>query len=181
MGAQKINWNKAYSWYIEDYTRSYSDVAREFKVTKRAVERKATKVLPDGSKNTWAMRRRLLGENAEKMTEQDYKKSVPARNEQHLLQYRNLQVVISTRIAMLAQEGKEYINPENGQRIRIPSFDASELAGLARALKTAIDGERIIMGLSTSISATKPEIEEGVGKGWGELLALAMKQSEDSA
>lgn len=182
MATQKVNWNKAYAWFIEDATRSYSDVAKEFNVTKRAVERQASKVSPDGSKTTWAMRRRLLGEKAEKKTEQDYKKSAAARNEQHLLQYRNLQIVISSRVAEISKQGKELIDPKTGERIRISSVDASELASLARGLKTAIDGERVALGLSTSVASTKPESEEGVGKGWGELLALAtsrVKETED--
>ena len=125
------------------------------------------------------MRRRLLGEKAGKKTEQDYKKSATARNEQHLMQYRNLQIVISSMIAEIAQEGKILVDPTTGERIRVSSVDASQLASLARALKTAIDGERVIMGLPTSVSAAKPESEEGIGKGWGELLALAISRKEE--
>jgi hypothetical protein len=179
VATQKVDWNKAYTWFIEDATRSYMDVAKKFNVTKRAVERQAAKVSPDGSKTTWAMRRRLLGEKADKKTEQDHKKSAVARNEQHLMQYRNLQIVISSLIAEIAQQGKVLIDPTTGERIRVSSVDASQLASLARALKTAIDGERVIMGLSTSVSAVKPESEDGFGKGWGDLLALAVDRTKD--
>jgi transposase len=163
----KIDWQKAYQWFIADARRSYADVAEEFGVSKQSVERNARATTEQGELVTWAKRRQLLGENAKKQAEDEYKKSVPARNEQHLLQYRNLQIIISTKVSYIASQSK------------IHETDASQLLSLAKALKIAIDGERAILGLATSVAAIKPDTDDTQG-GWGELLALAMKTVEES-
>ncbi len=59
----------------------------------------------------------------------------------------------------------------------IQSTDASQLANIAKALKIAIDGERVILGLSTAVTAIKPGNDD-TDKGWGELLAFAIKSAE---
>lgn len=162
----KIDWQKAYQWFIVDARRSYADVAKEFNVSKQSVERNARTTTEDGESVTWAKRRRLLGENAKKQAEAEHKKSVPVRNEQHLLQYRNLQIITSSKISAVASQGK------------IQDIDASQLLSLAKALKIAVDGERIILGLATSVASVKPEANDAKG-GWGELLTLAMKTVEE--
>lgn len=162
----KLDWQKAYTWFIADARRSYADVAEEFGVSKQSVERNARITAEDGEIVTWAKRRQLLGENAKKQAEDEYRKSTPARNEQHLLQYRNLQIIISTKIGAIASQGK------------LHETDTSQLLSLAKALKISIDGERTILGLATSIAAVKPDADDRQG-GWGELLALAMKTVEE--
>lgn len=163
----KIDWQKAYQWFIADARRSYADVAKEFNVSKQSVERNARTTTEDGESVTWAKRRQLLGENAKKRTDDEYRKSTPARTEQHLMQYRNLQIILSAKVTQLAQ----------GNTIQLT--DAAQLASIARALKIAIDGERAILGLATSVSAIKPENDDS-GKGWGELLTLALKTASEN-
>jgi hypothetical protein len=162
----KINWQEAYQWFIADARRSYADVAKNFNVSKQSVERNARTTTEHGKSVTWAKRRQSLGENAQKRTDDEYRKSTPARTEQHLMQYRNLQIILSAKITLLAQGNM------------IQSTDAGQLASIAKALKIAIDGERVILGLTTSVSAIKPENDDS-GKGWGELLALAMRNSDE--
>lgn len=174
----KIDWQKAYQWFIADARRSYADVAEEFGVSKQSVERNARVTTEQGEIVTWAKRRQLLGENAKKQAEDEYRKTTPARTEQHLLQYRNLQVIISTKIAALANQGRWLIDPETNKQVKVQEVDAKQLADVAKALKIAIDGERVILGLATSVAAVKPDTGEEQG-GWGELLALAMKTAEE--
>lgn len=171
--SRRFDHDKAFAWFLEDATRSYGDVAKQFKVTKQAIERIAKVTLDDGSWCTWAERRQMLGEEARKKAEDEYKKSVPVRNEEHLKQYRNLQIATSNKIALLANQGQWVTNPTTGQRFKIQEFDARQLADAAKALKIAIDGERVIMGLATSVATIKPG-ENDKGQGWGELLAMAM-------
>lgn len=183
--SRKVDWNKAFEYYIEDHTRSYADVAKEFGVAKRTVEQSAKYTYTEGDKKgtwvTWAERRQELGEIARKKSEEDYKKTAPARSQQHLLQYRNLQVAIATKVTMLANQGNWYVDPNTGKKIKIQEFDARQLADAAKALKLAIDGERVIMGLPTSVSTIKPGADDETGKGWGELLMLAMKQANEQS
>lgn len=181
---RKVDWNKAFAWFIEDHTRSYSDVAKQFGVTKHTVEQNAKVTYKDDTGATvwatWSERRHLLGENARKKAEEDYKKTAPVRSQQHLLQYRNLQVAVSQKVTALAAQGEILVNPTTGKRVKVQEFDARQLADAAKALKLAVDGERVIMGLPTSVSTIKPGADDETGKGWGELLALAMKQASDT-
>lgn len=181
---RKVDWNKAFEWYIADHTRSYADVAKEFGVVKKTVEQAAKYTYTEGDKKgtwvTWAERRQELGEMARKKAEEDYKKSAPVRSAEHLKQYRNLQIAASNKVTMLAMQGQWLVDPNTGKKVKVQEFDARQLADVAKALKLAIDGERVIMGLPTSVSTIKPDADDETGKGWGELLALAMKQASDA-
>lgn len=170
---RKFNHDHAFAWYLEDATRSYADVAKQYGVTKKTVEQAAKVTLDDNSWCTWAERRQMLGDEARKKAEEEYRKSVPVRNEEHLKQYRNLQIATSNKIALLANQGTWVVNPQTGQKFKVQEFDARQLADVAKALKIAIDGERVIMGLATSVATIKPG-ENDKGQGWGELLAMAM-------
>lgn len=64
--SKKFDHDKAFAWFLEDATRSYGDVAKQFKVTKQAIERIAKVTLDDGSWCTWAERRQMLGDEARK-------------------------------------------------------------------------------------------------------------------
>ena len=172
--ATKIDWSAAYAWYLEDVTRTYSDVAKQFGVSTTTVERQAKVDNDDGSWMTWAERRLELGEEAKKKAEDEYRKSVPARNEEHLKQYRNLQIATSNKIAMLANQGQWVVNPNTGKKFKLQEFDARQLADAAKALQVGINGERVVMGLPTSVSTIKPGTDSDTGKGWGDLLAMAM-------
>jgi len=182
---RKFDWNKAFEFYIADHTRSYADVAKQFGVVKKTIEQAAKYEYTDGKRKgtwcSWAERRQELGDIARKKTEEDYKKTAPARSEQHLMQYRNLQIATSQKITALAATGKTLVDPTTGQKFKIQDFDARQLADVAKALKLAIDGERVIMGLATSVATIKPGSDDETGKGWGELLALAMKEASKDA
>jgi hypothetical protein len=180
-GKAKIDWNKAYEWFIADHTRSYSDVAKQFGVTKKSVENNAKYVYTEGDEKgtwcTWAERRRELGEIARKNAEDEYKKSAPFREEQHLIQYRNAQILASQKIAMMSKEGTWLVDPKTQQRFKVNEISGRDIKDIIVGLRSAIDGERIIMGLPTSVSTIKPGDSEK-GMGWTELLMMAMARVE---
>lgn len=181
-GSRKLNQVKAYEFYFADNTRSYADVAKEFGVAKQTIENIAKVTIksgPDkGTWKTWAEHRQDLVEEQQKLRDAEYRKSAPVRSEQHLMQYRNLQIAVSQKITALAASGEVYVSP-TGKRVKIQDFQARELADVAKALKLAIDGERVIMGLPTSVSTIKPGADDDTGKGWGELLMHAMKAANE--
>lgn len=180
-GSRKLDPVKAYEFYFADNTRSYADVAKEFGVAKQTIENIAKVTIksgPDkGTWKTWAEHRQDLVEEAQKLRDAEYRKSIPVRNEEHLKQYRNLQIATSNKITALALQGEWLVNPKTGAKVKVQEFDARQLADVAKALKLAIDGERVILGLATSVATIKPGSDDETGKGWGELLALAMKQA----
>ena len=180
-GSRKLDPVKAYDFYFADNTRSYADVAKEFGVAKQTIENIAKITIksgPDkGTWKTWAEHRQDLVEEAQKARDVAYRKSAPVRSEQHLLLYRNLQIAVSQKITAIASEGQILVDPATGKKVKVQATDARQLADVAKALKLAVDGERVIMGLPTSVSTIKPGADDETGKGWGELLALAMKQA----
>jgi hypothetical protein len=177
--ARKWDVDAAYQWYMDDATRSYADVAKQFGIAKQTVENKAKIVLDDGSWETWAEHRQNLADEARKKMDEERKKSIPYREDQHLLQYRNLQIAVSQKITTIAAEGKWFIDADTGQRTKLQLTDARQLADAAKALKIAIDGERVIMGLSTSVATIKPG-EDNKGNGFAELFAMAIQTVKDS-
>lgn len=177
---RKFQYDEAYQWYMDDVTRSYSDVAKQFGVTKNTVERNAKVDTGDGSWTTWAEHRQNVVDEARKKMDEERKKSIPYREDQHLLQYRNLQIAVSQKITTIANEGKKFIDPETGKPTIIQVTDARQLADVAKALKIAIDGERVIMGLSTSVATIKPG-EDNKGKGFAELFAMALQTVSDTS
>lgn len=181
-GKRTFDATAAFKWYLEDVKRSYDDVAKEFKVTKKTVENNArvNYMDEDGSMVwcTWAERRQALGKIAREEAEKAYIKSSSVRSEKHLEQYRLLQEATTKRISTMLKEG-EVMTDEDGNRMKIMLSSARDLADAAKALKLATDGERVIMGLATAVSTIKPGSDDDTGKGWGELLALALKEAPE--
>ena len=181
--SRKFPYDAAYAWYMDDATRSYADVAKQFGVSKTTVENRAKVTIESGDDAgtwvTWAEHRQSLADEARKQMDEERKKSIPYREEQHLLQYRNLQIAVGQKIASIANEGKWYIDAETGKKIKFQITDARQLSDAAKALKIAIDGERVIMGLSTSVATIKPG-EDNKGNGFAELFAMAIQTVKDS-
>ena len=181
--SKKFRYDEAYAWYMDDATRSYADVAKMFGVSKTTVENRAKVSITEGDDKgtwrTWAEHRQALADEARTKMDDERRKSIPYREEQHLLQYRNLQIAVGQKITTLANEGKWYVDPDTGNRVKIQITDARQLADAAKALKIAIDGERVIMGLSTSVATIKPG-EDNKGNGFAELFAMAIQTVKDS-
>ena len=177
--SRKWDVDAAYQWYMDDATRSYADVAKQFGIAKQTVENKAKISITEGEQKgtwvTWAEHRQNLADEARKAMDDERRKSIPYREEQHLLQYRNLQIAVGQKITTIAGEGKWYLDPDTGNRVKIQITDARQLADAAKALKIAIDGERVIMGLSTSVATIKPG-EDNKGNGFAELFAMAIQK-----
>lgn len=181
--SKKFRYDEAYAWYMDDATRSYADVAKQFGVSKTTVENRAKVTIESGEDAgtwvTWAEHRQSLADEARKQMDEERKKSIPYREDQHLLQYRNLQIAVGQKIATIANEGKWYIDPDTNKKVKIQVTDARQLSDAAKALKIAIDGERVIMGLSTSVATIKPG-EDNKGNGFAELFAMAIQTVKDT-
>lgn len=168
----KIDWFEARKRYLSDTTIGIREIAKEFGVARTTVERRA-------KSEGWTELRQELGEKAfNELTEKLVATKVSA-NDRHLHHYQNLQALANRSIKemdegtiLLDRKGNplyERLKDGTVRVIRRP-INTFELEKLAKAVKTAIDGERVILGLPTSVSALTDN--EG-NSPWSGLAALA--------
>lgn len=125
----KIDWTLAQQWYLMDATRTLSDVAKEFGVSRNSVTVNSTRM-------GWTELRNKLSETATNLMMKRLAKVKVAANDRHVSNYRTLQNKIMLAVDNLSAES-----------------DTSDMLSLAKALKTASDGERVALGLPTLVNA----------------------------
>lgn len=173
--ATKVDWLSIRKSYLSDSTISYSDLAKTYKVSKTAIERKA-------KAESWVELRQELGEKAfNNFTEKllDQKSSAQSRHLQH---WQNLQAIANNSIIHFAERSYErdrrgnliIIKDKDGNLNPIPRpVNTTELVNVAKAIKIAIDGERVTLGLPTGVSALSDPEGGSVWSGFAELMKAA--------
>ena len=125
----KIDWIEAQQFYLLDATTTYADVAKQFGVSQKSVEQWAKKM-------GWVALRNKLGETATNMMMKRLAKKKVAANDRHVSNYKSLQDKVMLAVDKLSDQS-----------------DPSEMLALAKALKTASDGERVALGLPTMVNS----------------------------
>lgn len=176
-GPKNIDWYEARKLYLSDSTESYSTIAKKFKVSKKAVEDRA-------KKESWANLRQDLGEKAfNDFTTKLLDTKTEAQN-RHLQHFQNLQGLANRSIMEMAEtnffrdkKGNLItIADKNGKERPIPRpINPFELEKLAKALKDAINGERVVLGLPTSVSALTDTDGGNVWGGFSDMIKAAEK------
>lgn len=172
----KIDWFEARKRYLSNTTISYKDIAKEFKISLTSVEKRA-------KSEGWVELRQELGEKAfNELTEKLVNVKVTA-NDRHLQHYQNLQAIANMSIQDMAERNYErnkagHIILIDGKPIPRP-VNPFELEKLAKALKTSIDGERVVLGLPTSVSALTDSDGGDVWSGLADLFKAADKVIEE--
>jgi hypothetical protein len=176
-GPKNIDWYEARKLYLSDNTLSYDDIAKKFGTSKTAVGNRA-------KAEDWTNLRQDLHEKAfSKFTEKllDEKSSA---NNRHLTHWQNLQALANNSIVDMAERSYErnkaghliLIKDNNGELKPIPRpINPFELEKLAKALKVAIDGERVVLGLPTSVSALTDSQGGSVWSGFSDMVKAAEK------
>lgn len=176
-GTKNIDWFEARKVYLSDNTQSYSTIAKKYGVTKKAVENIA-------GREGWATLRQDLGEKAfndftEKLLDQKSQ-----ANNRHLTHWQNLQALANRSIQEMAEHsyytdkaGKLILLDDgSGNKRPVPKpLNPFELEKLAKALKVAIDGERVVLGLPTSVSALTDPEGNSVWSGFSDMVKAAEK------
>lgn len=153
----KIDWLAAREYYLSDATASYTDVSKKFGVSLKAVKDR-------GAKEGWLELRQNLSEKAYENFQKKLLRTKEAAQDRHLLQFQNLQALINKRVIAISSDKVQ---------------DAQELRRLASALKDSVMGERIVLGLPTSVgSITDPEGNDAI-KGFAELVLAARKADSE--
>ncbi len=125
----KIDWIEAQQYFLMDATITLSDVAKHFKVSRESVTKWS-------QKQGWQELRNKLSEKATNEMMKRLAKKKVAANDRHVNNYKSLEDKIMLAVDKLSDES-----------------DPSEMLALAKALKTASDGERVALGLPTLVNS----------------------------
>jgi len=171
-GPKNIDWYEARKDYLGDSTLSFEDIAKKYGTSKTAVGNRA-------KAEDWTNLRQDLYERAfTKFTEKllDEKSSA---NNRHLTHWQNLQALANNSIVDLAERNYErnkagHLILIDGKPIPKP-LNTFVLEKLAKTLKIAIDGERVVLGLPTSVSAITDPTGGSVWSGFSDMVKAAEK------
>jgi hypothetical protein len=147
----KIDWAEAQKFYLMDATASYSDVAKEFGVSKNTVTKHANAM-------GWSDLRNKLTETSTNLMIKRLASKKTGANDRHYDQYKTLEAKVMAVINKLNDDA-----------------DPGDLMALARALKVATDGERVVLGLPTNINAVTGKDGDNVWNGFTDMFTAAGK------
>lgn len=147
--ATKIDWSEPLQDYLSDATLTLADLAKKYKVSARVVEEHA-------SKEGWGGLRTRLGEQATNMMLKRLATKKASANDRHLSNYTTLTMKVMLAIDKLSDE-----------------TDPGDIVALAKALKVAQDGERVVLGLPTSVNTITGKDGDNVWSGFAEMMKAA--------
>lgn len=151
----KIDWTQAKKDYIGDERMSYRAIARKYGVSKVAVANRATR-------EGWPKLRQNLNDRAIEKFEDRKTERVAEVTEEHAADYRLVQELVETHLEKMKAD------QEAGREV-----DVGDLWSLSRALRTAVEGERVCLGLPNRVS--EPPTER---QGLTDLFRLAQAAEE---
>lgn len=147
----KIDWIAALQDYLSDGLLSYKDIAAKYKVSTTAVEKHA-------AAHGWVELRSKLGEQATNLIIKRLATKKAQANDRHLSNYTVLTQKIMLSIDKLSDES-----------------DPGDIVALAKALKVAQDGERVVLGLPTHVNAITGKDGDNVWSGFADMFQAARK------
>ncbi len=169
----KVDWLVIRKEYLSDATSSYRTLAKKYGVSTTTLEKRA-------KSEGWAELRQELGEKAFSDFTQKLLDTKSNAQNRHLTHWQNLQSLANSSIMDMAERNFE--RDKNGRLVLdskknpIPvPLNPFALEKLAKALKVAIDGERVVLGLPTSVSALSDPEGNNVWGGFAELMKEADK------
>lgn len=155
----KIDWAEAQKDYLTDATMSYKDIAEKYGVSSTSVENHARG-------QGWVELRNKLGEMS---TNKILKKLANERskaNLRHTKSYRKVQEIAEEMLRKLS------LDLADGADV-----DTGDLKNLSHSLRTAIEGERIALGLPNNVKG----FADDQGKSITRPLVLSAIKARDNA
>lgn len=171
-GPKNIDWYEARKLYLSNNTISYEDIAKAVGTSKTAVGNRA-------KAEDWTGLRQDLYEKAFSNFTEKLLDEKSSANNRHLTHWQNLQALANNSIVDLAERNYERDRKGNliiidGKPIPRP-LNTFVLEKLAKTLKIAIDGERVVLGLPTSVSAITDPTGGSVWSGFSDMVKAAEK------
>lgn len=183
-GPKNIDWYEARKLYLTDNTISFAEIAKIVGTSKTAVGNKA-------KAEDWTSLRQDLNEKAFNQFAEKLLDVKSQANSRHLQHWQNLQALANNSIQEMADRSFErdkagklvlWTNPTTKQREPIPvPLNPFALEKLAKTVKIAIDGERVVLGLPTSVSALSDPEGNSVWSGFADLMKEADRVIEENA
>lgn len=167
-GPRGIDWYQLRKEYLSDNTVTYADLAKKYKVSKTTIGNRAIK-------EKWTELRQDLNESAYNEFKQNLLDEKSNAQSRHLQHWRNLQALANNSIQDMADrlyytdKAGNLILDKNDKPIPRP-INTFELEKLAKSLKIAIDGERVVLGIPTSVSALSDPEGDSVWSGLADLI-----------
>jgi hypothetical protein len=156
----KIDWLEAKSLYVTEPKLTYKDIADKYGVSLKQVKKW-------GSRDDWVGGRQGVSDLAFTKLQDNLAETAAETNQRHAEMYQQIQELIMLRLEMLNVQVAEAMDAaEREERTIDPDALPSPavLLSLTRALVTATNGERVCLGLPTSIAPApvgyKPPVEE---------------------
>lgn len=171
-GPKNIDWYEARKLYLSNNTITFEDIAKAVGSSKTAVGNRA-------KAEDWTGLRQDLYEKAFSNFTEKLLDEKSSANNRHLTHWQNLQALANNSIVDMAERSYErdrkgHIIIIDGKPIPRP-INPFELEKLAKALKVAIDGERVVLGLPTSVSAITDPQGGSVWSGFSDMVKAAEK------
>jgi len=166
----KVDWLEVRKEYLTDATTSYAMLAKKYGVATRTLELRA-------KAEGWVELRQDLGERAFNDFTQKLLDVKSGAQNRHLQHYQNIQALVNKSIQEMA-DGRYFtvkgqlVLDKKGKPIPIP-LDPFKLEKLAKAAKDAINGERVVLGLPTSVSALTDAEGGNVWGGFSDMVKEA--------
>jgi len=150
----KIDWISALQDYLSDGFMTYKDIAEKYKVSTTAVEKHAAAA-------GWGELRNKLGEQATNLIIKRLASKKAQANDRHLSNYTTLTSKVMLAIEKLSDES-----------------DPGDIVSLAKALKVAQDGERVVLGLPTHVNAITGKDGDNVWSGFADMIKAAKEVAD---
>lgn len=156
----KVDWLEAKSLYIADRKLTYQDIADKYGVSLKQVKKW-------GARQQWREGRQKVSKLAQIKITENLAETTAETNQRHAEMYQEVQELVSAKLEILDAQMTVAVDvAEREERIaddkELPS--AAALLSLTRSLVTAVNGERVCLGLPTSTAPVlvgcKPKIEE---------------------
>lgn len=177
----KVDWLEVRKEYLTDATSSYRSLAKKYGVSKETLQKRAT---GEG----WTELRQDLADKAFNNFTQKLLDTKSEAQNRHLQHYQNIQALVNKSIQEMADgryftvKGQLVLDKKN-KPIPIP-LDPFKLEKLAKAAKDAINGERVVLGLPTSVSALTDAEGGNVWGGFSDMVKEAervLKENGEAA
>lgn len=178
-GMKNLDWKEVFKFYCEvspdGRRKSYKEVSEKFGVSERMVEEK-------GRQENWVELRDNLGENELEAFKVKRIDEILNAENRHLKTWRSLQ---ATALELLKDLRRDIETARTNTKVLIKVYPTATLREITSTLDMAINGERVVLGLPTSVS--KSDITTGgkpvtlTNEMMAEIDAMFEKNKHDDA
>jgi hypothetical protein len=144
----KINWTEAQKDFLSDPTLRYKDIAEKYAVSLTAVKQR-------GANEGWHELRQDLSKKTIQQVETKLIDRNSEINERHATVFRNLQQLAGTKLTIAYRQIERLVKEYGIDNLSIYDhrmISQRDLKDLVEAYTGAINGERVTVGLPTSIA-----------------------------